>query len=222
VTGDARVPDKTPVGAGHTAERGATCAVRPAERGFTLIELMVALMIFGLIAGAGVAILAFSVRAQGATAARLDDAAALARAGSLLSADLGQALNRPTRDEGGTLLPAFSGDGVSMRFVRGGWSNLDSAPRPSVQKVGWLADGGALRRLAYPMLDGAAARPSAPVLSGVRAVSLRYRYRGAWSDRWDGTAAPLPDAVEMVVVRRDGVALRQMFLTGTGYVPTPN
>ena len=58
---------------------------RPARRranGFTLVEVMVALMIFGMIASAGVGLLAFSVRAQGATVERLDDVGALARLSS--------------------------------------------------------------------------------------------------------------------------------------------
>lgn len=190
-----------------------------AEQGFTLVELLVALLVFGLIAGAGVAILAFSVRAQGATTRKLDDVAALARAGALLSADLGQALNRPARDEGGVRLPAFTGDATSMRLVRAGWSNLDNLPRASVQKVGWRADGGRLERIAYPMLDGAATPVASAVVSDVRGVRLRYRYRGAWTEQWDGSLAPLPDAVELVVARRGGTSMRQLFLTGTGYAP---
>jgi len=190
------------------------------EAGFTLVELLVALMIFGLIAGAGAAILAFSVRAQGATSARLDEASALARLGSLLAADLGQAVDRPSRDERGVRRPGFQGTAETMELARGGWTNLDDGPRASVQKVAYRAGGDALERLAWPMLDGAVPA-AAPVVTGVRAVRLRYRYRGAWSDRWDGTAAPLPDAAEVTVLRRDGTSLRQVFLVGTGYAAGP-
>ena len=74
----------------------AVIAPRPATarlpNGFTLVEVMVALMIFGMIAAAGVAILSFSVRAQATSAARLDDTAALHRTVAALSADLAQAL----------------------------------------------------------------------------------------------------------------------------------
>lgn len=192
------------------------------EAGFTLVELLVGLLVFSLIAGAGVAMLAFSVRAQGATSKRLDDVAALARAGALLSADLGQAVNRPARDEGGVRLPAFVGDATSMRLVRSGWTNLDDLPRASVQKVGWRSENGALERIAYPMLDGASAPVASAVATEVRGIRLRYRFRGAWSDRWDGTLAPLPDAVELVVTRRDGRIVRQVFLSGTGYGPAAN
>ena len=72
------------------------------EAGFTLVEVMVSLMTFGMIAAAGVAILSFSVKAQSSTGARLDDISALTRTMSILSADLAQASNRSSRDESGT------------------------------------------------------------------------------------------------------------------------
>jgi prepilin-type N-terminal cleavage/methylation domain-containing protein len=56
------------------------------EAGFTLVEVMVSLMIFGMIAAAGVAILSFSVKAQSSTGAKLDDISALTRTMSILSA----------------------------------------------------------------------------------------------------------------------------------------
>lgn len=195
---------------------------RQREAGFTLVEVMVALMIFGMIAAAGVAILSFSVRAQAASAARLDDTAALSRTVAALSADLAQALPRPARDEGGALRPAFGGEVNGISLVRGGWTNLDAAPRASAQKVAWRLDGTTLARLGYPRLDGAAPLPPTPMLTGVREARFRFRYAGAWSDRWDGAGGvPLPQALELTVVRADGARYRAMFLVGAGYVPTP-
>jgi general secretion pathway protein J len=198
---------------------------RAQAAGFTLIEVMIALMIFGMIAAAGVAILAFSVRAQGASGAALDDIGAINRLSSILTADLAQAVDRPTRDQNGTQLPAFtggSGQPVMLRLVRGGWSNLDAAPRAGEQKVEYRLTDGALQRVAYPMLDGAQSLPPAVLLNDVRQVALRYRTDGAWSDRWQGPPTnPLPQLVEMRLVRTDGREFRQLFLVGTGYRPTP-
>ncbi|HXH17267.1 MAG TPA: type II secretion system minor pseudopilin GspJ [Sphingomonas sp.] len=197
------------------------------EAGFTLIEVMVSLMIFGMIAAAGVAILSFSVKAQSATGAKLDDISALTRTMSILSADLAQASDRATRDEAGTRVPAFvgeSGSGVTpmLRLVRAGWSNIDGAPRPSTQKVAYRVDAGTLQRIAYPMIDGAQPLPPAALLTRVRQVALRYRIAGAWNDRWDGASGrSLPDAMELTVQRDDGTQFRQMFVVGTGYAPPP-
>lgn len=196
--------------------------------GFTLVEVMVSLLIFGLLAAAGVVLLSFSVRAQTATAAKLDQDTALARLTSALTADLAQATPRTTRAADGGVLPPFTGEAGSgaapmLRLVRGGWSNLDGAPRAAAQKVEYRLDDGVLTRVAYPMLDGAAPLPPAVMLDRVAQVTLRYRVKGAWSDHWAGTAeAPLPDALELVIHRADGVDYRQLYLVGTGYGKRPD
>lgn len=199
---------------------------RGGEAGFTLIEVMVSLLIFGMIAAGGVAILSFSVRAQAATRKKLDDTAALERTVALLSADLGQATARVTRDEAGTPRPAFVGEtggaAILLTLVRQGWGNIDAQPRSGAQKVAWRLTGRTLERVGYPQLDGAAPMAAAAMLPGVRRVALRYRYRGAWSDRWDGAGnVPLPDALDLTIDREDGTRWRQVFLVGTGWAPPP-
>ena len=193
---------------------------RAAAAGFTLIEVMIALMIFGMIAAAGVALLAFSVRAQGATTAALDDNGALNRLSSILTADLAQAKDRPARDVRGVTLPAFFGDSTTMpilRLVRGGWSNPDQAPRAGLQKVEYRLAAGGIERVAYPALDGAGPLPPALLLDRVREVRLRFRYRGAWSDRWEGNPQTvLPQAMELTAIREGGQSYRLLFLVGTG------
>lgn len=197
------------------------------EHGFTLVEMLVALMIFGMIAGAAVALLSFSVRAQAATEAKLDDIAGMTRLTSALSADLAQAVDRPARDEGGTTLPAFVGQrgaaaGPFLRLTRNGWNNLDHAPRSGLQKVAWQWNAGAIERIAYPMVDGATPLEPALMLDKVRNVALRYRIDGAWSDRWDGAAGvPLPQAMELVIVRNDGIVFRQAFIVGAPFPRRP-
>lgn len=216
--------------ADQTAGQADQIAEEGQEGGFTLVEVLVALLIFAILASAGVALLSFSVRAQAATGAKLDDLAALNRTLSILSADLAQASARETRDEAGTPVPAFIGEASGeaqpmLRLVRGGWTNLDRQPRPGVQKVAYRLDGGVLQRLAWPQLDGAAPLPPGPLLDRVRAVRLRYRFRGAWSDRWDGGGGvALPQALELRVQRTSGAEYRQLFLVGSGYAPpvTPN
>lgn len=190
------------------------------QAGFTLIEVMIALMIFGMIAAAGVALLAFSVRAQGASGAALDDIGAINRLSSILTADLAQAVDRPTRDQNGVRLPAFTGESGQvpmLRLVRGGWSNIDQSARATLQKVEYQLTAGGIERVGYPALDGAAPLPAALIVEGVRQATWRFRYAGAWSDRWEGTpVAALPQAAELTLVREDGRSYRMLFLVGTG------
>ncbi|HEY1145453.1 MAG TPA: prepilin-type N-terminal cleavage/methylation domain-containing protein, partial [Allosphingosinicella sp.] len=106
------------------------------NEGFTLVEMMVALLIFGLISAAGVALLTFSVRAQDMADERLGKLAEVRRAGALLTSDLAQATPRISRDERGAAELAFQGGTgagglVSLALVRRGWANYDGAARSS-------------------------------------------------------------------------------------------
>lgn len=208
---------------GRPTEPDLISSRRSTEHGFTLVELMVSLLIFALLAAAAVGLLAFSVRAQATGSAKLADIAALNRLASALTADLAQVRARPTRNEAGERVPIFFGAADSgttpiLRFVRAGWMNIDASPRPSDQKVEYAYQGGALTRIAYPMLDGTAPGPAAILLDHVAAIKLRYRYAGAWSDEWDGNSdRPFPDVIELSVTRDGGTVLREMFLVGTGY-----
>jgi len=188
------------------------------RNGFTLVELLVALVIFGLLSAAGVALLSFSVIAQDNSAARMDEVATLRRAGALLTGDLAQAVPRVARDEAGQPHAAFEGGegGVLFSFTRAGWDNPGAEPRPSLQKVEYRLAGNRLERVAYPLLDGA--RPLAPaaVMNDVQDARLRFRdASGAWLDRWVATRpTDMPRAVELEVDSARYGRIRQLFLVG--------
>jgi general secretion pathway protein J len=194
-----------------------------AQAGFTLIELLVALMIFAMLAAAGVLLLGNSVSAQAQVKARLDDMAAVQRAGGALAADLGQAVPRISRTEAGTLAPAFwshrEGEAVPvMQFVRGGWDNLGDLPRPSLQKVEYWVRQGRLERRTYAQVDGAAGDDPATLLDHVDDVALRFRDgQGEWRNEWIPTQPDLmPRAVEMTVTRTGEPPVTLRFLVGPG------
>jgi general secretion pathway protein J len=195
---------------------------RAGDSGFTLVELLVALLIFGMLSAAGVALLSFSVRAQDAADARLGALAEIRRAGALLTSDLAQAAPRIARDEAGASHAAFAGgtgqgEAVLLSLVRRGWENLDGAARPSLQKVEYRLDGDRLQRRAYRFVDGAAASEPVTIVGGVRRLRLRYRDRdGQWRERWDATRlTDMPLAVELVAEVEGHGSVRQLFLVGT-------
>ena len=203
-------------------EHGFTPVRRSAEHGFTLVELMISLMIFGMLAAAGVGLLGFSVRAQESARERLDEVAAIQRVSAVMTSDLAQATPRLVRDEGGVRQVAFVGEGgaadvVALGFVRRGWSNGGSAARASLQRVEYRLVDDRLERRTWPMLDGAAPMKPATILRGVKAMTVRYRRKGEWRERWDAErAVAIPDAVEMVL-DLEGVGLvRQLFVAGPG------
>ncbi len=204
------------------AEHGFTSCERSAEHGFTLVELVVALFVFGLLASAGVALLGFSVRAQAAAGERLDEIAAIRRVSAIMTADLAQATPRISRSPSGAAQVAFFGSpggnrDLALAFVRRGWENASAAPRASLQKVQYRLVEDRLERRAAPMADGAEMGPPATIIRGVKSLALRYRIGGEWRPRWDATRPDaLPRAVE-VVIDVDGIGpVRQVFQTGTG------
>ncbi|SNS04537.1 type II secretion system protein J (GspJ) [Sphingomonas laterariae] len=209
----------------RSAEHGFTPVRRSAEHGFTLVELMISLLIFGMLAAAGVGLLGFSVRAQEAAQERLDEVAAIRRVGAILTSDLAQAAPRLVRDQDGIRQVAFIGDGgaadaIALNFVRRGWSNGAMAARASLQRVEYRLAGDRLERRTWPMLDGAAPAKPAIVMRGVEAMTVRYRRKGEWRDRWDSVRPEaMPDAVEMVLDVAGIGAVRMLFLTGTGVGP---
>ena len=171
-----------------------------------------------MLSAAGVALLSFSVRAQGAANAALGEVATLRRLDAILAADLAQAVPRPYRDAAGATRAAFAGgSGSALSLVRTGWSNPDGKPRASLQRVEYRLAADRLERVAYPHVDGA--QPLAPtvLLAGVRSLRIRYRDEGAWRDAWDAAEpTALPQAVEIVADTERLGAVRQLFLVGTG------
>jgi general secretion pathway protein J len=192
------------------------------ENGFTLVEMMVALLIFGMLAAAGVSLLTFSVRAQAAATERLDRVGDDQRFSSLLAADLAQAVPRVTRDGVGANQRAFVGtNGVGtapvLRYIRSGWSNPDGAPRASIQRVEIALTEGRLERRTYAMADGAGAGPAIVLADNVESLRLRYRDKGQWKVAWDlPTPVAMPRAVELVIKRRGQPALMMAFMVGSG------
>lgn len=182
-------------------------SISAGEIGFTLIEMLVAMTIFAILAAAGVGILRSSVDTQAAVDRRLGEIGEIGRLQALLANDLGQAVERQTRD-GQISRPSFIGEAGRMAFVRGGWSNLDDAPRSSLQRVEWrLAEGG-LARVGHRQLDGADATAPAVMARGATA-SFRFRQAdGSWSSTFASTPRfPLPAAVEATVTPRQGGAV---------------
>lgn len=194
---------------------------RSAQQGFTLIELLVSLMIFAMLATAGVVMLRGGVDTQAAVRSHLDALADVQRGLATLDADLSQATMRISRTQAGTDAPAFFGrkaqhDAPLFEFVRGGWSNPNGQRHPSLQKVEYWWRDGKLERVGYPALDGALPSEPAMLFDHVTDLALRYRAPdGQWLDVWvPSEPKKLPVALEMVLSRRGEAPLTLRFLVG--------
>jgi general secretion pathway protein J len=198
-------------------------ASRPhGSAGFTLVELLIAMLIFGLLSAAATALLSFGIDARSRTAERLGTLSDTVRLRALLTNDLAQAAPRPWRDSNGTRQAAFTGNngpGPLLGFVRRGWRNDSGVPRASLQRVEYRLAQGRLERLSAPMLDGTGLLPPAVLLDDVSAIQVRFFSDGQWLSSWQSdTIDSMPAAVEVTVITRREPQLRQVFLVGPGPV----
>lgn len=164
-----------------------------AEQGFTLIELMISLGLFALIAVAGLALVDGIIKVQGRTEKRLDRLADLQRAMFVVSSDIDQiAFGR------------VSGGGEKLNFTR-------AAP----------GFGGPAVPLQYSVANGNLVRGSGAMLQtvvgGVANVRWRFFDGGAWADRWplrdeDKDRWPRAIAIELQAIGPGGTpgALRRV------------
>lgn len=207
--------------AGANLDRGDSTT---GQRGFTLVEMMVALFIFSLLSAAGVALLRGAVNSNEVTDAKLGDMARMQRLVSLMEADLSQAVPRPYRDESGERAAAFASEtGNSERgflsFTRSGQSNINNKPRSNMQRVTYRLDEGRLQRYQYEMTDGGSISEPAILLDDINGLELRFRdKRGQWVSNWQTERfSDLPRAVELRF-DQNGRSYRHVFLVGTGYL----
>lgn len=186
--------------------------------GFTLLEVMASLAIFGLIAAAGVAVMAYAADSQDVLRERMDRLGDLQRARALLHADLSQAAVRLVRRADGSAgRHAFIGGrpgeaGPLFAFVRRGHENPDGAARASLEYVEYRIADGRLERGARTSPDGSMAATARVVLDGITAARVAYFSDGAWNDGWRGGATTLPEAVELELELESVGRVRQRFL----------
>lgn len=190
-------------------------------KGFTLIEMMVALAIFALLSAAGVAVLGFAADNREVVREHMGELARLQSARALIKADLEQAANRRTRAEGGVPTQSLTGGATVgaplLGFVRRGWDNPDAAPRASLQYVEYRLVEDRLERRTRPALDGAQLGEPQVLLEHVQAAEVEFYSRGQWAPAWAGTPLePLPQAVRLRLETATFGEISQMVLLPGG------
>lgn len=195
-------------------------------RGFTLIEMLVALAVFALLAVAGAALLGATLEGRETAAAAAGRLAELQQARAILRDDISQMRARAMRDADGDRRPwrflgnvrPVAGEPL-MAFTRGGWSNPGRAEaRSDLVYVEYRLEEGRLVRHLLPRPDPTRETPESRrvLLDGLSDLQLSYLVQGAWRERWllsvDGGAGALPTAVALEADIAGLGRLRQLFL----------
>ena len=210
-------PKGRPEGEHRSAQREGVPASRGRARGFTLVEALAALAIFGVIA-----VLAY--RATSALSdgeARLSAEAQRWRALEALftrfEADIRQAIPRAVRVGDAREAPwvgtAYGGQSALV-FTRAG-AEFSPEPAPAGQRVGYRFRDGTIELVYWPHLDRTAAAVPAvyPLVTDVAAFDLAYLTRGgAWRAQWPLLGEDdLPRAVRLTLTLADGARIDRWF-----------
>ena len=149
--------------------------------GFTLIEILVAVLIFGLIGVGAFSTLRAAQDAQQTLRDRGERFLQLQRAITTFSRDYQQLAPRRVRDSYGDRLPMVQGisddTDTWIAFTRSGWRNPAQLPRSTLEFVRYALEEGRLVRYSYLLLDQA----QQPVvkrrvlLDGITKMQLKFR-----------------------------------------------
>lgn len=168
--------------------------------GFTLLELLVAMAIFAIMATLAAVSLDAIIRQQALAEEDLDDLWRLQRTVQVLSDDLYQLHPRGVRDIlGRSYEPPMLADGTGeylIRLSRGGWRNPVGFPRGTLQRVQYRLDDGVLIREYWPVLDQVLGMEpnEEELLKGVQTVEFQFLNVQATEREWQPVWPPLPSA----------------------------
>lgn len=187
--------------------------------GFTLLELMIAILLFSMISLAAYKLFESVSRAQQVSESVLDRLDIMQRAEIVIEKDLFQAISRPVRNASGEKLPSLKSPadaGILIEFTRAGWRNPLWEIRSNLQRVAYAREGDELVRYYWPMLDRTPETPQIrqTLLVGVKGVRFRFLdEKKKWGNAWPpppgkssqkkraegGKEASMPAAVEVTI-----------------------
>jgi general secretion pathway protein J len=182
-------------------------------RAFTLIEVLVALAIFAILAALAYGALGQTLASAELLNDRMDRLQALQRTMRVLSEDFLQLSPRPVRDELGdnprAALDTGFQTGFAIELTHGGWSTPLVLPRGTLQRTAYRIEENELIRYHWRVLDRTFSNEPIGVtlLDGVESILFRFlQVNGEWTEQWPTNnqvgpqrAIARPRAVEIIL-----------------------
>lgn len=171
-------------------QSGLVCIGRRKHRGFTLLELLIALSIFAVIAAIAYNGLNQVLATRNRADVQANNLADLQRAFTYLERDIEQTVPREIRDGYGDLQPALVGNITGdylLEITHTGWRNPANNPRSNLQRVAYTVRDEKLIRAIWYMLDRSQdSKPyESELMSGVKDFEMRYMNKShEWVSGW--------------------------------------
>jgi general secretion pathway protein J len=186
-------------------------------RAFTLIEVLVSLAIFAILAALAYGALGQTLDSAELLNDRMDRLQAIQRTMRHLSEDFQQLSPRPIRDElgdgFGAALDTDFQSGFALELTHGGWSNPIVLPRSTLQRSAYRIEDDELIRYYWRVLDRTLSNEplSVTLLDGVESIFFRFlQADGEWTEQWPPGNRPgglgsrqRPRAVEIILTLTD-------------------
>lgn len=192
------------------------------QRGFTLLEILIALSIFAIMAVIAYNGLNQVLENSQAVEIKSERLTRLQQMFVRLEQDITQRVNRSVRDEFGDTREAMLGNDIYLlELTRRGWHNPTEQPRAGLQRVAWRIKEGELVREYWSTLDRGDERPprTQVYFKEEAEPSMLIRFMNddeLWVEDWppvsDGTTGnPFPRAIE-VTIELDGLGeIRRLY-----------
>lgn len=194
------------------------------QRGFTLLEVLIAIALFALISLASSAMLTTIIDSSERGKLRSDRLNELQRAFLVMERDFTQMTRRSVRLNGDEPLKSFihtnestySSNTHGIAFVRQGWRNPALLlPRSDVQAVAYQLEENTLNRLHYIFVDAVAGEEPKirPLISGLEKVDFEFFNGKKWIKELPAEDLPLGIAIELELTDL-GLIRRQFIIAG--------
>ncbi|WOH36682.1 type II secretion system minor pseudopilin GspJ [Thalassotalea fonticola] len=195
------------------------------SRGFTLLEVLIAIVLFSFISLSGAKLLTTIIDSSEQGKVHSDRLATLQRAFLVMERDFIQMTRRSVRLNGDTPLKTFihtnestySSNTHGIAFVRQGWRNPALLlPRSDVQAVAYQLEEDVLNRLHYIFVDSVTGEEPKvrPLISDVEKVDFEFFNGKQWVSELPEEDLPMAVAIE-IEIKDIGLIRRQFLVPGS-------